>query len=88
MESKRIVVWRSRRGMLELDVLLRPFASDRYEQLPIDQRRSFEQLLELDDVDILELVRRPEGAGQYTGVVQEILNFRAQSGQSPKKSED
>jgi antitoxin CptB len=46
------VNWRSRRGMLELDLLLRPFARDCYLQLDADLRAAYRQLLDCDDQDI------------------------------------
>ena len=50
----RAVVWRSRRGMLELDQQLHPFAVHCYGTLPTEQQRSFCRLLAMDDVDILD----------------------------------
>lgn len=62
--------------MLELDALLRPFALHAYDQLSKEKRRSFEQLLELDDVRILELAKRPSDAGEFQDIVNEVLRFR------------
>jgi len=45
--------WRSRRGMLELDLLLVPFFDAKYRDLPADQRATFVKLLEQDDPDLL-----------------------------------
>lgn len=65
--------------MLELDALLCPFALHRYDQLSNEKRRSFETLLELDDVRILELVKRPSDAGEFQDIVNEILRYRLSS---------
>ena len=46
--------WRSRRGMLELDLLLLPFFDEVYQDLPENQQRAFEKLLEQDDPDLLQ----------------------------------
>ncbi len=46
--------WRSRRGMLELDLLLLPFFDEVYRDLPVYQQQAFEKLLEQDDPDLLE----------------------------------
>lgn len=75
-DMKRLVIWRSRRGMLELDALLCPFAKHRYEQLPSAERTAFESLLEMDDVHILEYVQRPSKAGEFEEVINEILRYR------------
>ncbi len=63
--------------MLELDALLCPFAQHRYDQLPSEKKTSFEQLLDLDDVRIFELVKRPSDAGEFEDIVNEILRFHA-----------
>ena len=45
----RRLLWRCRRGMKELDILLERYARTRLPEAPADQRRTFEQLLELPD---------------------------------------
>lgn len=44
--------WRSRRGMLELDLMLLPFFDEEYRGLPPDQQLTFQRLLEQDDPDL------------------------------------
>jgi len=55
-EAKQIqakkVVWHSRRGMLELDVLLLPFAQQEYPSLPEEDQVSYQKLLEREDPDL------------------------------------
>ena len=69
--------------MLELDILLQPFVADCYDALTLAQRRSLQELLNLDDVELLELVRRPPDAGKFKELVQAILNHRRET-QSPR----
>ena len=45
-------IWRSRRGLKELDLLLVPFAEARYEALSDAQRAAYADLLARDDHDI------------------------------------
>lgn len=45
--------WRSRRGMLELDLLLLPFFDEEFRQLPESEQQAFLHLLEQDDPDLL-----------------------------------
>jgi antitoxin CptB len=45
--------WRSRRGMLELDLLLLPFFEEVFESLAPARQQSFVRLLEQDDPDLL-----------------------------------
>jgi antitoxin CptB len=48
-EEHRRLLWRSRRGMKELDVLLDRFVRERYGQVSESQKCAFAQLLELPD---------------------------------------
>jgi antitoxin CptB len=52
MELNRLR-WRSRRGMLELDLLLQPFFDEVFRELPEDVQATFVILLEQDDPDLL-----------------------------------
>lgn len=64
-ESQRIdanrVAWRSRRGLLELDLLLPPFASARFDTLTPELAQAYCALLEQEDQDILRWL---QGIGQ------------------------
>ncbi len=50
----RQLYWRSRRGLLELELLLVPFVCERFAGLPADVQGSYERLLEHDDLDIYD----------------------------------
>lgn len=50
-------LWRSRRGMLELDLVLVEFTRNRYLELTAAQRRAYLELLELDDWTIWDWLR-------------------------------
>ena len=45
--------WRSRRGLLELDVVLKEFLDQRYAGLTIDEQGAFEKLLATPDRTLL-----------------------------------
>ncbi len=45
--------WRSRRGMLELDLLLLPFFDDVFREIPYEKQLTFVKLLEQEDPDLL-----------------------------------
>jgi len=51
MDFKKLV-WHSRRGMLELDLLLLPFARTRLRTLSSHQQALYRQLLEEQDQDL------------------------------------
>ena len=53
LETRRLL-WRCRRGMKELDILLERFARERYEGAPVAQKHAFARLLELPDPDLVD----------------------------------
>ena len=53
LETRRLL-WRCRRGMKELDILLERFAREQYEAAPAEQKRAFARLLELPDPDLAD----------------------------------
>jgi antitoxin CptB len=53
IEARRIL-WRCRRGMKELDVLLERFARERYEGATAEEKRAFARLLDLPDPDLVD----------------------------------
>jgi antitoxin CptB len=58
MEYVQQLRWRSRRGLLELELLLLPFASDRLDQLSVDKLQAYERLLECEDLDIYDWLQQ------------------------------
>ena len=50
--ARRRLLWRCRRGMKELDLLLSRFARERYGAAPLQRQREFEQFLELPDPEL------------------------------------
>lgn len=82
-EDRGRVSWRSRRGMLELDLYLVPFAELVYADLPEADRRAYRELLECHDWEILDwlhdrstpprslvqIVARVRAAGSGAGTV-------------------
>jgi len=47
-------LWRSRRGMLELELLLLPFVRDAFADLPPPAQAAYHRLLEFDDWDVFD----------------------------------
>ena len=50
--NKNRLLWASRRGMLELDLILTPFVENVYDTLSKDDQLRFEVLLECEDQTI------------------------------------
>jgi succinate dehydrogenase / fumarate reductase iron-sulfur subunit/antitoxin CptB len=55
VEKKRMR-WRSRRGLLELDLVLERFLAQRFDALSQDQLQAYRTLLDLPDTDFLAVV--------------------------------
>lgn len=51
MERNRLF-WASRRGMLELDLILLPFLENQYAELDATDQRRYQKLLECEDQDL------------------------------------
>ncbi|MCE2597318.1 succinate dehydrogenase assembly factor 2 [Motilimonas cestriensis] len=51
-KEKSRLLWACRRGMLELDVLLRPFVEEAYDDLDDEKKVNFKRLLTCDDPDL------------------------------------
>lgn len=75
-EYKR-TYWASRRGMLELDLVLMPFVEQRLRELSeIDQQR-YVRLLESEDTELFAwfLQRQLPEDPELAGIVEQILAF-------------
>jgi succinate dehydrogenase flavin-adding protein (antitoxin of CptAB toxin-antitoxin module) len=63
--------WRCRRGLLELDLVLKNFLERRFDHLDAEQRRLFNELLDEPDNDLLDMaLGRREPASRYRAVVE------------------
>jgi antitoxin CptB len=65
---KNRIFWQSRRGMLELDLLLEPFARNRFETLNLQQQWTYHEFLKNEDQDLyawlMERTEPPEKSFQ------------------------
>lgn len=67
--------WQSRRGMLELDLLLVPFAKEHLRQLPDSEIALYRELLQEEDQDLyLWLMRRTEPPENLSSIINLILD--------------
>jgi len=76
----RKLLWHSRRGMLELDLLLLPFARDCLPGLPVPQQRAYRRLLEEEDQDLFAWLvdRRQHRDGGQQALISAIRRHAAQ----------
>ena len=78
-EELKRTYWHSRRGMLELDLVLMPFALDTLATLdPVDQQR-YVKLLAQEDTDIFRWLLRAEKPddADLRRIVELVLDFHA-----------
>ena len=61
--NKNRLLWASRRGMLELDLILTPFVENVYETLSKDDQLRFEVLLECEDQTLFMWFMQRENPG-------------------------
>ena len=74
--SRNQAIWRSRRGLLELDLYLTPFAEACFDSLPFDLKQQYGELLGCEDPEILGWLK--EGAdipSKYEPIVAKITEF-------------
>lgn len=62
--------WRCRRGMLELDLVLKRFLEENYAKLTAQQQLEFDTLLDLPDQELWSLIR---GDGTGSSPVVQLL---------------
>lgn len=69
--------WRSRRGLLELDLLLLPFLTDCYAGLDASLRTAYESLLSCEDPDILSWLNGQSRSDdpRIQAIVERILSW-------------
>lgn len=68
--------WRSRRGMLELDLLLLPFFDEVFAELESDEQQAFIKLLEQEDPILWDWFSRKSESDdpELAALVERILN--------------
>ncbi|PWK54464.1 succinate dehydrogenase assembly factor 2 [Pleionea mediterranea] len=54
--DRKKIIWTCRRGMLELDVILIPFAEQHFEHLSDEDKQLFVELLEQADPDLFNWI--------------------------------
>lgn len=73
--NKQKIYWHSRRGMLELDLLLVPFATEVFATLPYQDQLLYSDFLEEEDQDIFAwLMRRATPSeDRFNAIIEKIL---------------
>ena len=78
-EDHKRMLWHSRRGMLELDLILVPFAEQQLARLPAEQLDWYRQLLAEEDQDLFGwFIRRDQApSAGLRAIIEIILASRA-----------
>ena len=76
IEFKKLC-WHSRRGMLELDLMLEPFVKQRFAQLQAQDQERYRRLLECEDQDLFTwfLQRQVPQDEDLAAIVEQIIEF-------------
>ena len=78
-DQKRLY-WQSRRGMLELDLVLTPFAANAFTDLAAEDKARYESLLECEDQDLFVwLMGREEPANPDLKRIVELIREYARA---------
>ena len=73
--QKNRLLWASRRGMLELDLLLQPFVENYYDLLSDDDKQQFHLFLELEDQQLFQwLVQKEKASDSNTQRIVDIIH--------------
>lgn len=73
--QKNRLLWASRRGMLELDLLLQPFVENHYDLLSDDDKQEFHLFLELEDQQLFQwLVQKEKASDSNTQRIVDIIH--------------
>ena len=72
------VIWASRRGLLELDLLLEPFIRSEFNKMSDFDQSHLYEFLKLDDDELFDFfLGSKEVPQQFLTVVSEVLEFHA-----------
>jgi antitoxin CptB len=72
----QVLRWRSRRGLLELELVLQPFVRKELELLGAADRARYARLLEFDDCDIFDWIQG-RGEPEDRDLVDLVARIRA-----------
>ena len=67
------VLWRCRRGIREMDLLLQRFVEQQYQDLPETEKQQFSLLLDEPDLDIMDwIMQRRDPPAAYATLIEKI----------------
>ena len=75
-KKKSRLLWRCRRGIKEMDIVLQNFIKDSYDELNNENKSAFSKLLEEQDLDILNWILG-KGKPEDTALIEIIKKIRS-----------
>ena len=73
MNQRSRLLWRCRRGIREMDILLQDYLEVHYDTLSAEDQNTFEELLDEADLDILSwIMRKTSPDEKYVGIITSI----------------
>ena len=87
-DDHRRMCWASRRGMLELDLILEPFVREQYPDLDALDRQRYRRLMGCQDQELFTwfLSREMPGDGELAAIVDRILIFTKASAKARRQA--
>ena len=77
------VIWASRRGLLELDLLLEPFIRSEFNKMSDFDQSHLYEFLKLNDDELFDFfLGSKEVPQQFLAIVSEVLEFHAKRGKT------
>ena len=72
--------FKSRRGLNELDQILVPFVTEKFQQLDQIDKILFLELLEFEDVDLADLIlyRKIKSSEKFKKIITKIIEFSSE----------
>ena len=64
--------WRCRRGMRELDEAMLAYLENHYVSAPLEERKSFERLQEMQDPELFQLISGKAKEARYQSILDKI----------------
>jgi len=55
-DLKKKIMWQCRRGLWELDIILKPFVENSFEKLNMEEQLLFQKLLTLEDIELFDIL--------------------------------
>lgn len=85
MNQRSRLLWRCRRGIREMDILLQDYLQTHYDTSSVEDQNIFEALLDEADLDILSwIMQKTSPDEKYVGIITTIRESAEAANNSPR----